>query len=78
MTVDSVADNLKMVEEAIATVKEKVSIGIVWQADLFYNPDKKNYELDNPKQPFDTDQLIEYYFKLCNDKCTFLTYANYD
>lgn len=30
--------------------------------------DKKNYELDNPKQIMDADQLIEYYFKLSQDR----------
>jgi enolase len=35
--------------------KDRVGIGLVWQADLFYNPDQKKYELENPKQLFDTD-----------------------
>ena len=40
-----------MIEDAIvaANAKELVGIGISWQADYFYNADKKNYELDNPK-----------------------------
>lgn len=37
-------------------------------ADNFYNPDQKKYELENPKALLDTDQLVEYYFKLCNDR----------
>lgn len=34
-------------------------------ADLFYNADQKKYELENPKQLLDVDQLIDFYFKLC-------------
>lgn len=37
-------------------------------ADNFYVPDQKKYELENPKALLDTDQLIDYYFKLSTDK----------
>jgi hypothetical protein len=59
-----------MVEDAVAAAgaKELLGLGISWQADLFYNADKKNYELDNPKQLLDTDQLIDYYFKLTTER----------
>ncbi len=42
---DTIADNLKMVEEAInaAGAKDKFTVGLGWQADLFYNPDTKKY-----------------------------------
>ena len=57
---DSIADNLKIMEEAITSnnLKDKVGIGLVFQADLFYIPDQKKYESDNPKAPYDTDQLV--------------------
>ena len=38
-------------EESIsqANAKDKCGVGLVMQADLFYNPDQKKYELENPK-----------------------------
>ena len=60
--VDTISDNLKIVEEAINSnsnnTKDKLTIGISWMADNFYNPDQKKYELENPKALLDTDQLI--------------------
>jgi len=55
MTVDTINDNIKMVEEAIkkSNLQESCSIGISWMADNFYNPDQKKYELENPKQLLD-------------------------
>lgn len=40
-TADTIADNLKIVETAIdqAGAKDKVGIGLVWMAELFYNPE---------------------------------------
>lgn len=48
---DTISDNLKLLETAIdsAGLKDKVNIGLVWMADLFFNPDQKKYELENPK-----------------------------
>jgi len=33
-----------------------------------FSPDTKKYELENPKTPFDNDQMIDYLVKLCTDK----------
>ena len=57
---DTILDNLKIIEEAInnSGFKENVKIGLSMQADLFYNPELKKYELDNPKQLLDIDQLV--------------------
>lgn len=57
---DTVVDNLKLIEEAINATgsKEDARIGIVVQAENFYIPEQKKYELDNPKKPEDTDQLV--------------------
>ncbi len=54
---DTIVDNLKILEEAInkSDFKDKVGIGIDWMADNFYNPDTKKYELENPKQQFDSE-----------------------
>lgn len=67
---DTIADNLKIVEDAIISTnnKDRFSIGISWAADNFYVPDQKKYELENPKALLDTDQLIDYYLKLAADK----------
>ena len=69
---DTIIDNLKIVDEAIAAnagnSKDKISVGISWMSDNFYNPDQKKYELENPKALLDLDQLIEYYFKLATDR----------
>lgn len=67
---DTISDNLKVVETAIeqAGLKEKVGIGLVWMAELFYNLEQKKYELENPKQLLDVDQLIEFYVKLCTER----------
>ena len=58
---DTITDNLKVVEEAINQTgfKDSVSIGLVWQADNFYIPEQKKYELENPKQLLDADQLVK-------------------
>lgn len=44
---DSISDNLKIVEDAInansANFKDKVTIGLSWMADNYYNPDQKKY-----------------------------------
>lgn len=59
-----------MIEQGIeaAQAKESISVGLVWLSETFYMPDDKKYDLDNPKKLLDADQMIDYYFKLCNDK----------
>ena len=68
--VDTIADNLKIVEEAIntANAKDIYTIGLSWAADTLFSADTKKYELENPKTPFDSDQMIDYLVKLCIDK----------
>lgn len=63
---DTIIDNLKVIEEAINTsgFKDDVKIGLVIQADNFYLPDQKKYELENPKKPEDTDQMVNYFSHL--------------
>jgi enolase len=58
---DTIADNLKILEDAINQnqLKDIVSIGISWQADNLYIADKKVYELENPKQLLTDDQLVK-------------------
>jgi len=55
VTVDSIADNIKMIEEAISKTpyKDNVSLGLNLMADNLFLPDKKLYELENPKQLMD-------------------------
>ena len=55
VTVDSIADNIKMIEEAISKTpyKDNVSLGLNLMADNLFIPDKKLYELENPKQLMD-------------------------
>lgn len=67
---DTIMDNLKLVEEAInkSNYKDNVGVGISFMADSLYNPDQKKYELENPKQLLDVDQMIDYYIKLATDK----------
>ncbi|CAK92439.1 unnamed protein product (macronuclear) [Paramecium tetraurelia] len=67
---DTIPDNLKIIEQAIeaAQLKDHVQLGLVWLAELFYVPEEKKYDLDNPKKLLDADQLIDYYFKLCQEK----------
>ena len=45
--VDTILDNLKIVEEAIngAGAKDVVSIGLSWAADTLFSPETKKYEL---------------------------------
>lgn len=68
--VDTIMDNLKIVEDAInaAGAKDTFGIGLSWAADTLFSPDTKKYELQNPKTPFDNDQMIDYLVKLCTDK----------
>jgi len=44
---DTIADNLKIVEDAIVNsgAKEHVTIGLSWAADTLFNADTKKYEL---------------------------------
>ena len=67
---DTINDNLKIVEDAItaANAKEHMAIGLSWAADTLFNQDTKKYELENPKTPFDNDQMIDYLVKLVQDK----------
>ena len=37
-------------------------------ADTLFSVDTKKYELENPKTPFDNDQMIDYLIKLLTDK----------
>jgi len=54
---DTCADNVKLLDESINSsgFKEIVKIGIVWDANDFWNEDKDGYELDNPKKPLDEE-----------------------
>lgn len=60
VVVDTIADNLKMIEEAISKTpyKDNVSLGINLMADNLYLADKKLYELENPKQLMDPLQMV--------------------
>jgi len=57
---DTIIDNMKVLEEAINSsgFKEDVKIGLVIQADNFYIPEQKKYELENPKKPEDSDSMV--------------------
>lgn len=50
--------------------KDQVKIGIEWAADNFYQAAATKYELENPnpKNFLDTNQLIDFYLKLCTDR----------
>jgi len=67
---DTIADNLKIIDDAIVSTnnKDQFSVGISWMADNFYISEQKKYEMENAKALLDTDQLIQYYFKLSADK----------
>lgn len=45
-----------------------MGIGLSWAADTLFSPDTKKYELENPKTPFDNDQMIDYLFKMLQEK----------
>lgn len=45
-----------------------MGIGLSWAADSLFLPDTKKYELENPKTPFDNDQMIDYLFKMLQEK----------
>lgn len=68
--VDTILDNFKIVEDAINACngKDAFGIGLSWAADTLYAADTKKYESENPKAPFDNDQMIDYLVKLCTDK----------
>jgi len=59
---DTIADNLKMLDEVINQngAKDQVKIGIEWAADNFYQAAATKYELENPnpKNFLDTNQLV--------------------
>jgi hypothetical protein len=44
---DTIMDNLKVVEDAVIASggKEQLGIGLSWQADSLFSPDTKKYEL---------------------------------
>lgn len=67
---DTILDNLKIVEDAIVScnAKDTFTIGLSFQADTFFTSETKKYELENPKTPFDNDQMIDYLIKLLADK----------
>lgn len=67
---DTIADNIKLIEDAIvgSNAKEHIGIGLSWLADSLYTPETKKYELENPKTPFDSDQMIDYLVKLATDR----------
>ena len=67
---DTIADNLKIVQEAIAGCggKEHLGVGLSWAADTLFTPETKKYQLQNPKTPFDNDQMIDYIFKMLQEK----------
>lgn len=71
---DTIADNLKIMEEAIAGCggKDQLGIGLSWAADSLFVPETKKYELENPKTPFDNDQMIDYLFKMLQEKPSIL------
>lgn len=45
--VDTILDNLKIVEDAIngCNAKDMFGVGLSWAADTLYSPDTKKYEL---------------------------------
>jgi enolase len=45
-----------------------LGVGLSWAADSLFLPDTKKYELENPKTPFDNDQMIDYLFKMLQEK----------
>lgn len=66
---DTLNDILKLIENIINEVNEKdaLYIGIDCNANNYYNPTAKTYEMDGFKKPPDTDQLIDFYLKLVTD-----------
>lgn len=66
---DTINDTIKLMEDIIKDTGEsaKLSIGIDCNANNYYNDSTKKYEMDGMKQPPDSDQLIEFYFKYCTD-----------
>ena len=69
---DTIMENMKFLDEIINQngYKDVVKIGLEFAAYDLYRPDHKKYELENsnPKGFLDTNQLIDYYFKLRNDR----------
>ena len=66
---DSAADIMKLIENIIADsgLGDKAYYGVDCKANKYYNGEMKVYEMDGFKKPPDSDQLIEFYVKLCKD-----------
>lgn len=62
-------DIIKLMESIINEVNatDKLFYGIDCNANNYYNPTTKVYEMDGFKKPPDTNQMIEFYQKLCAD-----------
>lgn len=71
-TSDTINDALKTLEDIIKDTGEhqtgKLLIGIDCNASNYFNETTNKYDMDTFKQQIDADQLIEYFFKLINDR----------
>lgn len=70
---DNINECFKLLEDAInatgvnTDAKKYLKIGINTDAQSWYVEDTKKYEWDGPKNPLDSDQLMDFYDKLVTD-----------
>ena len=67
--VDAMNDIFKLMENIINETGEndKIYLGIDCNANNFYSDENKTYEMDGFKKPPETEELINFYVKLCQD-----------
>jgi enolase len=70
---DSVPETLKFIEDAINSTginddeSKPLKIGINCEGESFYTKDTGKYDMEGPKNLFDSDQMIDWYIKFCNE-----------
>ena len=70
---ESIPESLKMLTDAINssganTDKGSVaSIGVNWESESFYNPETNKYDMEGPKNLFETEQMADWYIKMLKD-----------
>lgn len=75
---DNIGECFKLLEDAIGSIgtlkvgpdeeeRQPFKIGVSCDSNNWFVEEVGKYEWDGPKNQMDTDQLIEFYEKMCND-----------
>ena len=65
---DKIEDLYKLIEQLIKDINdENIYFGIDCNSNNYYNEKDNTYEMDGFKKPINSDELIDFYIKLCND-----------